>query len=554
MYTLNIRAVRDLVEAGNRRFFRAIPRAGVPRIIESPLGSSGGISSGRSWGGLWALLALAILSGCGHSRSGAGSAGVSGAGSTGSSMGETSGGSGEAGGTVSFSSIGKELYPLEIELSAKAEGSPYIPTSLPDGALFDETTHVLRWIPEKGQAGTYTIPLHPSTPLSAPRNFSLMLSIGPYAESDLANGPPPVYRPEDVGYVFVHGAGTVDRCADRANLAAYWGLGPSMLEPLASNWTETCYNASDSVASVAGSVADQILSANCGNFNKCIVVTHSMGGLLMEHLFTHTRPAVASDPVPSMFADYQLYQAVRARTLFVISLASAAGGSKVADIVDNPSNYSDAQYVIGTIADWVGSNEPYTQNLDVKYSSDVVAPMTVDPGVPFFMVGGFSIESTREAGVVASGIDVLFGNLDDKIFNGNVNMAEIDLVAGFSSRDDGLVDFRSSCGVMSDDVNWGPGVNASLQTNLALCYSAPKKPNHYVWFMINTDHEDMSDPFGGCAGNDNPCQGYFPSAAQGTFVPDVNTTGYNDFQIMMDRLAPNALATNRVPAALSPAP
>jgi len=91
-----------------------------------------------------------------------------------------------------------------------------------------------------------------------------------------------------------------------------------------------------------------------------------------------------------MYLYHDLYKQVRDRTLYVVSLASAAGGSKEADIADDPARHSILQAIEGTVAQWIGGRRQRDVNLTVRNASDIIAPMREDPKVPFFIDRGLT--------------------------------------------------------------------------------------------------------------------------------------------------------------------
>jgi hypothetical protein len=187
------------------------------------------------------------------------------------------------------------------------------------------------------------------------------------------------------------------------------------------------------------------------------------------------------------------FQQAKSRVLMVISLSSAAGGTKVADYLENPSN--QGLITISNLVNTMHLNTAAYQDLTVQNSTHTYAPFNLDPGVPFFMVAGFS--------------PVLFGAIGaapTQIFNGDLDLPLVDSVVQPGSRGDGLVDFRSACGVASDDNNNGPGYTASLAQQFQYCATAPKKPNHFAWFAINLNHYLTAGSNGQCLNSVNPCQ------------------------------------------------
>ncbi|MGZ3795928.1 MAG: hypothetical protein ACXVB1_06170, partial [Pseudobdellovibrionaceae bacterium] len=426
-----------------------------------------------------------------------------------------------------------ELEPYSYKFTGSESLS--FPEDLPPGAFYDPQTRGIYWIPAKGQRGDYSFNVQESGVVK----FHFTFHVLGLDESKLRYGGPPFhYQDGDVGYIFVHGAQDKDLCADRSSLDLYWGKAPLTLAPDSNLRYLTCYDGRKAVADVAESVARQIMDAQCGLFKKCIIVTHSMGGLLMEHMFLHARPPTGTDQMPSWYLNRALYQSVREKTLFVISLASAAGGSKTADVAKgNTANL--AQEVVGVLSRWMGADLDSTANLMVAYASRVVAPFQEDPGMPFFMVPGYTTQTLYEAtGVLGSLVDTLTNSIPDKVFNGNRELTLIDQITSFSSRSDGLVDFRSSCGIASADYNDGVAENASLDDHFHYCWGAPKKANHYLWFAVNLNHALITlstSEIPECSSSENPCQSRFP-ASIGTLVPDESFKGMGAIDVIRSKV------------------
>lgn len=403
-----------------------------------------------------------------------------------------------------------EMQPIQLQFSASVS---VISQTLPPGAVFDESTHQFLWLSSVGQAGQYQLQL------SAPDNRTLLLplSISKISPAQLALGPTDGVQDGDVGYVFVHGAGSVDRCADSRNLADYWKDSPSIIGRGPGLTTLACYDGRDSAEFVAKSVALQILNAKCGRFNKCIVITHSMGGLVMEHMFTHVRAAVPSDREPALFDNAELFQKARERTLAVISLASAAGGSRVADVVEDPGNAAALQAAVGQISNWLGENDDSTKSVSVKRASDILAPFNADPGVPFFMVPGYTRKTVQEQDDAISGfLNSVIGNISINVYQGDQSLALLDTIVQPEARFDGLVDFRSACGIASDDAHAGPGYSASLPVQMQYCFNSPKKANHVLWFASNLNHYLITTTWASCHNSKNPCVISDPDSANQT--------------------------------------
>ena len=406
---------------------------------------------------------------------------------------------------------GRELQSLTLTVP---NGFSATATSLPRGAFFDSATHRLLWLPQKGQSGQYQVELNDMQN----NRIHIPIQLSPISEDILSLGPTDGVNDGDVGYVFVHGAGSVDRCVNHQDLANYWGEAPNLMKRSKGLSTVACYDGRQRIEYVAQQVAQQILDANCGTFHKCVVITHSMGGNVLEYILTHDRGPEGSDPEPALFSHPALYRSAKEKILEVISIASSAGGSRVADIVNDPGDNQAFQAVVGQISDWFGSDDDATRGLTTQRSSDLLAPYGWDPGIPFFMVPGYSVKTVREQDGDTIGLfNDLIGNISLNVYQGNQDLASLDSIVQDNSRFDGLVDFRSSCGVASDNAHDGPGYGASLAAQLNYCYSAPKKHNHYVWFLSNLNHFLISAPWNGCHNSKNPCTTRDADLAHETF-------------------------------------
>jgi hypothetical protein len=426
-----------------------------------------------------------------------------------------------------------ELQSVFIPLDGKGELS--FPDGLPKGLVYQSGLRQLSWIPTRGQAGSYQLKVQED----GVEKGLVRLRVAAVSDNQLKiGGPPFLYRDGDIGYIFVHGAGDVDRCTNPADLAAYWGAGPAVVAPDATNRTIVCYDSREAVANVARSVANQILASPCGRLNRCVIFTHSMGGLLMEHILLHIREAQPSDPVPQMYTERILYQAVKERTLFVVSLASAAGGSKAASIVNSQGMFPLTQEAIGSLTRIIGFNDNATRNLAVPYASNIVAPYLEDPGVPFFMIAGFTEKTlAEESGFLGGVFNVTLNNIPLVVFNGDRGLATVDSLALYNSRSDGLVDLRSACGVASDREDDGPGRSVSLEEHFRYCWNSPKKANHFVWFLSNLNHVLIPKLAFNCRNATAPCVALFPNPVSGTFSMDAGLTGLSAMEIARRKLA-----------------
>ncbi len=414
--------------------------------------------------------------------------------------------------TVTLSTvIAREMQPVDLQFLSDYNINKL---TLPPGSDFDSSLHKFLWLTKAGQAGNYVVEFA----ASGNRTVRIPMTITPISPDQIAKGPTDGFQDGDVGYVFVHGAGDLDRCSNARDLAAYWQLSPSLIGRAAGSSTLACYDSRSRAEDVAAGVAKQILNANCGRFNKCIVITHSMGGLVIEHMFTHTRAAASSDMEPALFKNAELYQQVKDRTLSVISLASAAGGSRVADIVIDPGNKAVFQTIVGTVSQWFGSDNGSTKSVTTRRASDTLAPFGWDPGVPIYMVPGYTVRTVGEQDdAVAGFLNSIIGNISLNVYQGDSDLAKLDTIVQFDSRPDGLVDFRSSCGIASDNPHDGPGYSASLAIQLSYCFNAKHKPNHYVWFLSNLNHYLISTKWNDCHNSKNPCTIRDPDAANQTF-------------------------------------
>jgi len=431
-----------------------------------------------------------------------------------------------------------ELKPISLQLQT-SKAIPSLDT-LPPGALYDGNTQTLRWIPKKGQAGEYNFVLGVTNNNVEHR---LKVTVNSVSESQLRTGPFGIYKDGDVGYIFVHGAGDVDRCANSQDLEEYWGSSKNVIAPPGTAPRQVvCYDGRKDAEESAAQVAQQILQADCGAYNRCIIITHSMGGLILNHILTHTRTANADDPKPILFDNRLLYQAVKNRALFVISLGSSAGGSKVANMVEHPEQYGIDQSVINFIKAQTGYGPSgYTRSNETNYATQVLAPITADPEVPFFMVAGFSPKIVDEY-ADSSTID---SNEFQKIFNNDYELTALDTIAQFKSRSDGLVSFRSACGVASSNVEDGPGRIATIDQQLQYCYQAPKKANFYPWFAINLNHYLLASADGyNCSNSTNACRAYFANSITHTMEYHSFFANKNAAEIIRSKLTSGAASYN----------
>ncbi len=365
-------------------------------------------------------------------------------------------------------SAGKELLPLKITLPSV--DLYFKKESIPDGAILAANEREFLWLPQKGQAGTFKLDVLDAA--GAPARYEV--SIATMRDDEIAVGPSAWYADGDVGFLFVHGMAQTDICADGDKGWSQWSGLADVLSPRRDLNSPICYDGRARVDSQAKKVAKQILDAPCGMYGRCVVVTHSMGGLMLEYILLRAR-----DGGNTTAEDRALYRSVREKVAFVVSIASAAGGSKVANIVINPDRYPNATLLASVVKPFLASGDAI-QTLQIDYATHVGAPIDIDPGVPFFMVPGYSTDE----------------GIGAETFNGQYEFGVIDAQAGFQSRSDGLVSFRSSCGVASDKEDDGPGRYTGLSGQYQYCFGAPKKPSHHPWFSINLNHTLIQQPVG----------------------------------------------------------
>lgn len=374
------------------------------------------------------------------------------------------------------STSSKELLPLRIKLP---ENEYYfVKESLPTGSVLNENGRELLWLPQKGEEGAYKL----SVLNAAKSEFIYEVRIDAQSDDDMAIGPSAWYREGDIGFIYVHGMSQNDVCETPGKGQDYWLGTPDILGKQSNLNSIVCYDGRDRVETQARKVADQILTSSCGAYGRCVVLTHSMGGLMLEYILHRS----LSGDTPA--ADRAAFQAVREKIAFVVSIASAAGGSKLANIVKYPDRYPDASLLANIVKPFLASGGA-VDSLQVEFASQTVAPMDVDPKMPFFMIPGYS----KEEGIGLNS------------FNGMYELGVLDSNAKFQSRSDGLVDFRSACGVASDREDDGPGRGTSLDSQFQYCFGAPKKPSHHVWFSINLNHAAIHQPFTQCSDAKNGC-------------------------------------------------
>ncbi len=418
------------------------------------------------------------------------------------------------------------LLTYQIPDEYKPSGKEGI-KNLPKGAIYQETDQTIYFIPQKGQRGKYEIEIEGNETLE------WELEVTAVAEETLQKkGPTESYSDGDIGYIFLHGKTMSNLCESKEGAEAYWLKADEVLAPDETNRTLICYDGTKKVSETVKSVAEQMEKASCGLYGRCIVVTHSMGGLMLEHMLIYAGKGEGLDE--DLKGHEALYQKVKDKILMVISIASAAGGSKTADVALELSKDPDS--LIGQFYDLeAGSN----QSLRVNHATTVLAPVNQDPGVPFFMVAGYSENIKEGSGdVLGSIFDSLAGGdeTEEKPFNGSTMYSTLDQMTGFTSRSDGAVAFRSSCGTTSSSADDGPKRDAEISEHLKYCYAEAKKPNHYVLFLSDLNHDLIIQDID-CKETKNRCQVLFPDEEQKTFTPSPTYTGQNTIQVIRKLIA-----------------
>lgn len=399
----------------------------------------------------------------------------------------------------------KELLPLKITLPS--HDLYFEKGSIPAGAILSDNDREFLWLPQKGQAGTFKLDVVDGS--NVPARYEV--NVAPLSDDEMTAGPAGWYSDGDVGFVFVHGMSQSDVCADADKGWGQWRGMIDILSPRNEVNSAVCYDGRARVDTQARKVADQILAAPCGMYGRCVVVTHSMGGLMLEYILLRSR-----DGGNTSAEEVALFRSVRDKIAFVVSIASAAGGSKVANIVKNPENYPNAALLANVVKPFLASGGAI-ETLHVNYATQIGAPIGLDPGVPFFMIPGYSTDE----------------GIGTNTFNGKYEFGVIDAQAGFQSRSDGLVSFRSSCGVASDKEDDGPGRYTSINGQYQYCFDGPKKSSHHVWFSINLNHLLIQQPVA-CGGPLKDCVVHKANPGGG-YAASPELTG-NDVPHIMRRL------------------
>lgn len=378
----------------------------------------------------------------------------------------------------------QSLVPRKIQLPV---GVNLIDEGWPQGLRYDAENHIISWLPQQNQAGAYELKLSQEQ-----RDGVLVLEVEAQPEETLRLGPPRSYRDGDVGYIYVHGMSMTNYCATDEKGWKAWRAAADIVSPDENTRSAVCYDGRGRVDQQAAAVAQQIIDAPCGAFNRCIMIAHSMGGLMIEYILLHADESSHPDA-----AERELFRRVREKILFVVELGSASGGAEVANVVKYPERYPKLKHLMGSIGKLVPSRDAIDV-LALDFATQIGAPLNGNPQVPVFMVPGYSrknLLSKTQKTIRADGP-----------FNGRLELAALDRSMALNSRSDGVVTFRSACGIASDDETAGPGYKASLNEQFEYCFLSPKKPQHHVWFSMDLNHYAIASPFSLCQSEPSSCQ------------------------------------------------
>lgn len=408
----------------------------------------------------------------------------------------------------------KSLVPQYVQLPPDVT---LVHTNLPRGSMYDASTHSLRWLPHQTQVGKHLLKVRQQE-----QDTVVVLDVDAHAEEVLNLGPPGQYKDSDVGYVYIHGMSMKNYCTDDDKGWNVWKWTADILSPDTNNRAAVCYDGRGRIDHQAADVARQIIDSPCGVFNKCIVVTHSMGGLMIEYILLH-----AKEGSKVTVWERELFRQAQEKTLFVLELGSASGGAELANVVKHPEQYPRHKHLMGQIGKLIPSQDAIDV-LALDFATQEAAPLDEDPGVPIFMVPGYSRT------ILAREEEVDLGVKD--VFNGRLDLAALDRSMALNARNDGLVTFRSSCGIASDDEKDGPGYHAPLEDQFSYCFLAPKKPRHHVWFTMNLHHFAIYSPFAKCQKDPSACQAHSLDA-QGNIVEREDLRGMDSVTAIRHMLA-----------------
>ena len=249
--------------------------------------------------------------------------------------------------------------------------------------------------------------------------------------------------------------------------AAYWNYYKNTLLPgnkgrvVSFHWSSKDRLTNGVVRSLADRIKTEIGKGLCAN--KCVMITHSTGGLVGDYLL--------SSAIDSKGSSYD-YKIISDKVAVVIHLASAAGGSELASIVrDVAFGVGCTNSLTQTIAGWIFKGVNCGAGEDsIGVTNDLVPTRARQ-------VNGSQFTYTPTlmlAGEGTAGVQGAVGNL---LLPGN---------------DDSVVAMHSTCGANSSTPV--DSCSATVKPNGEL--TSVKAPQgfyaaHYPWIMTQEDHGEM---------------------------------------------------------------
>ncbi len=197
--------------------------------------------------------------------------------------------------------------------------------------------------------------------------------------------------------------------------------------------------------------------------NGCIMVTHSTGGLVADYLL--------SSALDSEGTDYD-YKIIHDKTLLVMDLASANGGSELAELLrDVAVGVGCNNFVTTTLAEWIFNGLSCNAGTDSIGTTNDLVPSLARA------INGSSLTFTPTIMVAGEGTSGLEGSLAHMILPGN---------------DDSVVAMHSTCGGNTADPVDSCVSNMKPDGELT-SVSAPsgRYQAHYPWIMTEEDHMEM---------------------------------------------------------------
>ena len=226
-------------------------------------------------------------------------------------------------------------------------------------------------------------------------------------------------------------------------------------------WSSKDRLTSGVVKSVAERIKAEMAKGLCAN--KCVMITHSTGGLVADYLL--------SSALDSKGSKYD-YSDIANKVVVVIDLASAAGGSEVGALARDVAygvgcSNIITQKIMGLIFKGVncGAGED-----SIGVTNDLVPTRARQ-------VNGSQFTYTPTLMVAGEGTAAWFGPITHMILPGN---------------DDSVVAMHSTCGANSAAAV--DSCSATIKANGELGkVSAPKGlyAAHYPWIMTQEEHNDM---------------------------------------------------------------